>query len=47
MSAVTIGFSVVGNVSQEVEMLDSAIFPEQLVDGLNNGKYLTTIQEDG
>jgi hypothetical protein len=44
---VKIEFSVAGSVRQVVKILDTSLTPEALVAGLNDGKYLTTVQEDG
>ena len=44
---VQLEFSVTGSVRQVVDILDPSITPDVLVAGLNSGKYLTTVQEDG
>jgi len=44
---VRIEFSVTGSVRQVVDILDTSLTPKALVAGLNEGKYLTTMQEDG
>ena len=42
-----IEFSVFGSVRQVVDILDTSLTPEKLVAGLNEGEYLTTMQENG
>ncbi len=44
---VQLEFSVSGSVRQVVDILDPSITPDVLVAGLNSGKYLTTVQENG
>ena len=44
---VRLEFSVTGSVRQVVDILDPSITPDVLVAGLNSGKYLTTVQENG
>lgn len=40
---VKINFNANVNVTQELTILDDEITPEQLVRGLNSGKYVTTL----
>ena len=42
-----IEFSVFGSARQIVDILDASLTPAKLVAGLNEGEYLTTMQEDG
>lgn len=45
---VEITFSVNGHVRQQVKLVDGcALTVAQIQDGLNLGKFVTTIQEDG
>lgn len=37
-------FDVVGSFSQEIRILDDEITPEMVVDKLNRGEYLTTLE---
>lgn len=46
MEQVTLSFDVIGSCSQEVIMLVDNITPEQLIAGLNNGDYFTTMEYD-
>ena len=39
-----LSFDVVGSITQEVEILDKNVTPEQLAEGLNKGDYLTTLE---
>lgn len=44
---IRISFAASGYVGQTIEMTNPEITPQQLIDGLNSGLYVTTIQEDG
>lgn len=46
MPNVQISFLVQGHINQTIS-LNRGITPEQLVAGLNSGKYFTTVQENG
>lgn len=46
MQQVTLNFNVIGSCSQEIIMLVSDITPEELITGLNNGEYCTTMEYD-
>ena len=40
----TICFDVQGSVQQEIDILEEGITPEDIVEKLNAGKYLTTLE---
>ena len=42
-----ISFCASGHITQTVEITDLKLTAEQLQRGLNSGKYVTTVQEDG
>ncbi len=44
MSNITISFDIVGSVQQELNILQEDLSPEQLIEKLNTGEYLTTLE---
>lgn len=44
MSNVTISFDVVGSIQQELNILQEDLSPEKLIEKLNTGEYLTTLE---
>ena len=47
MKEIKIVFNAQGWVKQTIEITDPTVTPEALVEMLNEGKAVTTIQEDG
>lgn len=44
MSNVTISFDVIGSVQQELNILQEDLSTEKLIEKLNTGEYLTTLE---
>ena len=47
MKTMRIAFSAQGQVKQRVTLLKTGVSAKELQDGLNSGRYVTTIQEGG
>lgn len=44
---VNVSFSVSGTITQTIRITDNSLDENDIVDGLNSGKFCTTVQENG